>query len=170
MLHLESLRPELAPPKPQATFEIDMSAFFPRTVESEGSPVLFTYRRFRVNDIFGVQERAEIVKRQRPEWTERMCAEVASLMVCHLEPAAADKNPLTVTMFYCDLFSDEEKDPQLMLVLSEFGIKAGANFLRDMTEATEARKKNSKSPTSSRRRNTRRSPTVSPTSIDTPPK
>jgi hypothetical protein len=169
-ISLDELRSRLPAPKHTTVFEMDLSAFFPRTTEAEKEPVVFTFRLFSIKDIFGVQELTEIIKRQRGiapyNWPDTLCQEVACMVLCHELPAPQENNRFTTTLFYCDLFSVDEKDLQLLALLQEFAEKAGSNFLKNMKAMVEEAKKNS----SSNLPRKRRSRTVSNTSTATLPK
>lgn len=124
------------------TFTLDMSTFFPVTAAEEGGKIEFKFRRLGVNQIMGSEETAQIIKRQRPEWSDTLCATVAGIVLCHLEPATDNGTRLETILFYCELFDCKEDDPLLVNFIAEFNINAGSNYMGGVQSAVQEAKKN----------------------------
>lgn len=127
------------PPKASSVFEIDMSRFFPDSAQEE--PVVFTFRKLGVSQIFGLEDVVSVIRTQKPEWSEKLCLEIAGITVCHLRPEVKDGNRDMIPHFYCALFQNAS-DADLLLFLQEFGAKAGSDFLNRIEPAVQEAKKN----------------------------
>lgn len=132
------------PPKAAApSFPLDVSRFFPALAAKE--PVLFTFRCIDLNDIYGVSETAEIIHRQKPEWDEKLCNDLAGIARCHIAPLPEGGNKAMIPLLYANFLANAD-DIEAFILIQEFNALAGADFLRRLGNAVESRKKNSETP------------------------
>jgi hypothetical protein len=76
--------------------EIDVSYLFPAQEEA----TIFVYADLETKRVFDIPPLVEMIKRQRPTWSDELSQQVAVLSACHIAPEA---EPAEIFILYTEL-------------------------------------------------------------------
>ena len=99
------------------TETVDVSRFFPEFLEARGvENICFTYKELSAPDLVGLRQLTQVIKVQRPTWSDEMLGSVALLTAAHVSPVSSREQ---VYILYSEL-AERLETTQFFELLNEF--------------------------------------------------